>query len=169
MTRREPHLVRARAVRRRARVVELGVTLAAALGALLGTSGCRDPWADVRAGLSPAERARFDSGARIAAPCAACHDLAGDALKIGPPLSGLDGRPAGSVPGFGYSSALLRSGLVWNARTLDAFLAAPQRVVPGNRMVSPGVAGSAARGDLVYFLIQAGGRFEGGSSRGPAS
>jgi cytochrome c len=124
----------------------------------LATGGCRDPYAEVRSGLSPVELERFDRGARAAAPCAACHDLAGEAVKIGPHLKGLEGRRAGGLPRFAYSAAMQRSGLVWNARTLDAFLADPQRVVPGNRMISPGVADSSARADLVFFLIRAGGR-----------
>ena len=122
----------------------------------MGASGaCTDPYADARAALSPAEQARFDRGARAAAPCAACHDLAGNAVKIGPPLRGIIGRPAGSLPGFGYSAALQRSGVVWTERTLDAFLASPATFVPGNRMVAPGVS-DATRADLVFFLLRAG-------------
>ncbi len=131
----------------------LALLIAGALGAL----GCSDPWADVRAELSPAERERFDRGARVAAPCAACHDLAGEAVKIGPHLKRIEGRRAGGLPGFAYSNAMQRSGFEWSERSLDAFLADPQRVVPGNRMVSPGVADAAARADLVFFLIRAGG------------
>ncbi len=120
------------------------------------TQGCSDPYADVRAGLSPSERERFDRGARLAAPCAACHDLAGQAVKIGPHLSSLAGRRAGGLPGFAYSDAMRRSDFDWSARTLDAFLADPQRVVPGNRMLSPGVADTMARADLVFFLTRGG-------------
>ncbi len=125
-------------------------------GALLAQTGCSDPWADVRAQLSPADLERFDRGARVAAPCAACHDLSGEAQKIGPHLKQIEGRRAGSLPGFAYSQALERSDLVWSARTLDAFLANPQRVVPGNRMVAAGVGDAGARADLVFFLVQAG-------------
>ena len=34
----------------------------------------------------------------------------------------------------GYSGAMRASGIVWDARTLDAFLASPQKQVPGTRM-----------------------------------
>lgn len=136
--------------------MHLSLRLALTAVAVLAHVGCSDPWADVRARLSPADLERFDRGARIAAPCAACHDLSGEAQKIGPHLKRIDGRRAGGLPGFAYSQALERSDLVWTTQTLDAFLAEPQRVVPGNRMVATGVGDAGARGDLVFFLIQAG-------------
>ena len=40
----------------------------------------------------------------------------------------------GSAPGYAYSEAMKRSGIVWDAQTLDAFLASPQKQVPGSRM-----------------------------------
>lgn len=118
-------------------------------------SACSDPYAEVRAALSPGDRERFDRGARAAASCAACHDFVGRAAKIGPPLEAIEGRRAGSVPGFGYSEAMRSSNLIWDARTLDAFLADPQRVVPGNRMVAPGVHDPGMRRDLVFFALRA--------------
>lgn len=129
-------------------------------------AGCGDPWSDVRAGLSPADVERFDRGARVAAPCANCHDLAGRAVKIGPHLAEIEGRRAGGLSGFAYSKAMQQSGLTWNARSLDAFLADPQRVVPGNRMVAPGVYDAGRRADLVFFLIQAGRSARGGGGDG---
>lgn len=139
----------------------IGLRLGSSLLACLVISGgvaCHDPYAEVRARLSPADLERFDRGARVALPCATCHDLAGEATKIGPHLSRLEGRRAGGLPGYAYSQAMEKSGLVWDADTLDGFLASPQSVVPGNRMVSPGVSDHAARSDLVFFLIEAGGR-----------
>jgi cytochrome c len=123
--------------------------------ASIAIAGCSDPYASAREKLSETDRARFDRGARAALPCAACHDLAGTATKIGPPLRGLAGKRAGAVPGYAYSPALANSGVIWGPRTLDAFLASPQAFVPGTRMVSPGVA-DAQRADLVFFLLSAG-------------
>src|SRR5262249_56513258 len=59
------------------------------------------------------------------AKCAVCHakDMANG---IGPGLSGVIGRHAGSVPGFGYSPAMKKSNIVWDEKTLDAFITAPQ-------------------------------------------
>lgn len=77
----------------------------------------------------------------------------GDAVKIGPGLFGLEGRRAGSAPGFPYSQAMRESGITWSAATLDAYLANGQGLVPGNKMVSPDIADPQRRADLVFFLL----------------
>ena len=78
----------------------------------------------------------------------------GSALKVGPPLGEMMGRRAGAVPGFPYSEALQGSDLVWTEQSLDAFLVAPQRVLPGNRMISPALREPQRREDLIFFLRQ---------------
>lgn len=73
-------------------------------------------------------------------PCAHCHEIgAGARITNGPPLTGIVGRKAGTRPGYPYSDALRNSGLVWDEATLARFLAAPSAVVPGTRMVFPGL------------------------------
>jgi cytochrome c len=93
-------------------------------------------------------------GAAIYERCAACHALAYD--RTGPRHCGLIGRRAGSVPGFAYSEAMKRSGIVWNARTLDRFLAAPLKAVPGTAMGYAGIADAGERRDLIAYLESAG-------------
>jgi len=92
-------------------------------------------------------------GERVYARCLACHDLASD--RVGPRHCGLFGRRAGSVPGFVYSPAMQGSGIVWNARTLDRFLAAPMQAMPGTAMTYDGIADAADRADLIAYLEQA--------------
>jgi cytochrome c len=70
---------------------------------------------------------------------------------MGPNLHGLFGRKAGSVPGFNYSPALKASKIVWNAQTLDQFLAAPAQKVPGTRMPMK-VTDPAKRAALIAYL-----------------
>jgi cytochrome c len=123
----------------------------ALIPALLLLSAC-DQYAEVKSGLSPEEAARFERGQSLATPCWSCHDITGHTTKVGPSLAGLFGRRAGTHPDFSYSPAFASASLVWSARSLDAFLADGQRVVPENRMVSPGVSGSRQRADLVFFL-----------------
>lgn len=92
------------------------------------------------------------TGAQTFAQCRACHTLTqGGKSVMGPNLHGVFGRRAGSMPGFAYSPALKGSGLVWDARTLDAFLAAPTVKVPGTRMVLK-VADPARRAALIAYL-----------------
>jgi cytochrome c len=113
--------------------------------------GC-NPYAETRAALDPAERIRFDRGVRAATPCWSCHDLTGDAFKIGPPLQGLFGRKAGAVEDFPYSPALAQSSLHWDEQNLHRFLSNPQATIPGNRMLSPSINDEGARADLIFFL-----------------
>lgn len=70
---------------------------------------------------------------------------------MGPNLHGLFGRKAGSVQGFAYSKAMKASGIVWDAKTLDRYLAAPTTTVPGTRMVAK-VGDPARRAALIAYL-----------------
>lgn len=72
--------------------------------------------------------------------CTFCHTVtAGDRrFKVGPNLHAIFGQQAGTVPGFHYSPALARAGregLVWTEETLAAYIADPQRFVPGTSMI----------------------------------
>jgi len=94
-------------------------------------------------------------GKEIYARCLACHALAYD--RVGPRHCGLLGRRAGSVPGFAYSGAMKKSGIVWNEKTLDRFLANPTRTIPGTAMTYAGVPDAQERADLIAFLTAADG------------
>ena len=107
------------------------------------------------AAWAPAEAAAdARAGEAIYERCAGCHAL--DRNRAGPRHCGLFGRRAGTVPDFEYTKAMKRSGIVWNARSLDRFLAAPTRVVPGTSMGYAGVADPAERADLIAYLRRAG-------------
>lgn len=65
--------------------------------------------------------------------CIGCHSIGCN--RAGPKLQGIFGRKAGTVPDFKtYSPALVASGIVWSDDTLDAFLHAPTKLVPGTAM-----------------------------------
>jgi len=93
-------------------------------------------------------------GEQVYGRCLACHALAYD--RVGPRHCGLFGRRAGSLPGFAYTPAMRGSGIVWNAATLDRFLAAPMRVVPGTSMTYDGIPDAAERAALIAWLERAG-------------
>jgi cytochrome c len=93
-------------------------------------------------------------GEQVYARCMACHALAAD--RVGPRHCGLFGRLAGSVPGFPYSPAMKNSGITWNDKTLDRFLAKPLAMVPGTAMTYDGVPDTSDRADLIAYLKQAG-------------
>ena len=64
--------------------------------------------------------------------CGGCHSL--DANRVGPAHRGVYGRKAGSAPNFNYSTAVKNSTVVWEEKTLDAWLTNPQALIPGQRM-----------------------------------
>lgn len=72
-------------------------------------------------------------GETVLKRCAVCH-AATSQNRAGPGLAGLVERPAASVTGYKYSPALTASGVTWKEATLDRFLEAPAKLVPGTRM-----------------------------------
>ena len=121
------------------------------LGALAQAS-CSDPDATILARLDESDQARFRRGREVSIPCWTCHDLAGTVKKVGPSLQGIYGRRSGLAPGYEGSAAMISASIVWDDRSLAAFLANPGGFVPGNRMVSPGLRDTAARADLLFYL-----------------
>lgn len=95
-------------------------------------------------------------GARVFQACAACHSLEPGRNLTGPSLSGILGRKAASLESFArYSSALKKSGIVWNEKTLDAWTKDPETMAPGNYMSFGGIKDDRARADLIAFLEKA--------------
>lgn len=114
--------------------------------------------AGVVIGLAAAPAAMSAAGAAgrgeaIYERCMACHSL--DRDRTGPKHCGLFGRRAGSEPDFEYSPAMRASGIVWDERTLDRFLTAPMKVVPGTSMGYAGIDDPRERADLIAFLREA--------------
>jgi cytochrome c len=93
------------------------------------------------------------SGATVFERCQICHANAkGAPNKIGPNLFGVVGRKAGTYPGFSYSGAMKNSGITWTDAKLDAYITAPQMVVPGNIMAFAGISNAGQRADLIAYL-----------------
>jgi len=93
------------------------------------------------------------AGKKVYQACAGCHTLAKH--KDGPRHCGLLGRKAGTEKGFSYSSAMQNAGLVWDAATLDKFIASPSTVVPGTKMTFPGISDKTQRKNLIAYLAKA--------------
>jgi cytochrome c len=87
--------------------------------------------------------------------CLPCHSIGpGAQNKVGPELNGLDGRHSGSVPNFSYSDANKNSGIVWNEETFKKYIQNPQGVVPGTKMIFPGVKNEQQVNDLWAYVSQ---------------
>ncbi len=95
-----------------------------------------------------------DPGPKMFRKCAACHALSTDEPKrSGPHLAGLFGRRAGSVDGYRYSSALVRSSLVWDDETLRALFAeGPDIYLPGTKMPVQKISDPERLDALIAYL-----------------
>ena len=81
--------------------------------------------------------------------CFACHSV--DANRVGPMHMGVFGRRVGKVADFEYSKALKKSKVVWNDKTLDQWLANPEKLIPGQVMGFQ-VQEAADRADIIAYL-----------------
>jgi cytochrome c len=87
--------------------------------------------------------------------CRACHQIGPTAKNaVGPSLNGVVGRKAGTYPGFSYSAANKNSNLTWDEATLEKYLPNPQGLVPGTKMVFPGLKDPQKVKDVIAFLKQ---------------
>jgi cytochrome c len=91
--------------------------------------------------------------------CYACHSVVpGETGLTGPNLAGVVGRRIASAPSFDYSPALAalaeRSAEVWTEAALDAFIRAPEELVPGTEMTFVGLPDASERADVIAFLKQ---------------
>ena len=126
------------------------VLLWAGLGALLL------PFAALHAAEGDAAR-----GERAFLRCYSCHSVdPSETSKLqGPSLYRVVGRRAASIAGFDYSEAMQEraaTGLVWDAATLERYIADPEGMVPGTRMSVPPLRDEQERADIVAYLARSG-------------
>jgi cytochrome c len=89
--------------------------------------------------------------------CRTCHTLREGDNRLGPSLYNVMGRKAGSLPGYGFSSAMKDAGLTWDQANLDRFIANPDEVVPGHNMKPfGGIASPEERAKIIAYLEKAG-------------
>ena len=104
----------------------------------------------------PSSASDPQQGERLFQQCYSCHSLApGENLPSGPTLHGIVGRGIAAEPGFDYSPALQRFAQDrprWTDELLDAFIADPERLVPGTHMSFHGLANAADRSALIDYL-----------------
>ncbi len=93
------------------------------------------------------------AGKAAFAACVACHQVtAGAPSGIGPNLNGVVGRAAGSLAGYGYSSAMKASGITWTEAELDQYLTNPAKKVPGTSMAVAGISDAEKRAAITAYL-----------------
>ena len=115
-------------------------------------------WSTALAILSGPALAQDDTEAKEAQlafnnHCRTCHVTREGDHRLGPSLSGVVGREAGSAPGYGYSSAMADADLIWDEASLDRFIENPNAVVPGNNMKPfSGVGSADERAKIIAHL-----------------
>jgi cytochrome c len=96
-----------------------------------------------------------DGGALFKQRCQGCHVVTpGQPPIVAPNLAGIVGRKA-AASSYQYSDALKGANLVWTKANLDKFLAGPQQMVPGTRMIVR-VSDPAERAAIIKFLATTG-------------
>ena len=94
---------------------------------------------------------------QFARKCSVCHTLRADGKKrAGPSLHKVFGREAGTLEGYVYSEALIKSKIVWNENSISKlFEDGPDKVTPGTKMPIQKMKNKKDRLDLVLFLKEA--------------
>jgi nitrite reductase (NO-forming) len=92
------------------------------------------------------------AGKLVFRKCQVCHSLEPGKDVLGPSLAGIIGRKSGAEPNYAYSPAMKDANLTWDAKTVDAYLDDPQKIVPGNKMPFPGLKTPQDRSDVIAFI-----------------
>ncbi len=97
------------------------------------------------------------AGKKVFRKCIACHAVGVKARnKVGPVLNGLEGRAAGTIPGFNYSKANKNSGLTWDEPTFLEYIKNPRKKIPRTKMVFAGIKKEKDARALWKYIIQFG-------------
>ena len=92
-------------------------------------------------------------GAKIFKKCAACHSITeGGSNKIGPALWGVLGRPAGSIPDYKYSKAMVARGKNWSFEEMNGFLIKPKDWIKGTKMSFAGLKKAEDRAAVILYM-----------------
>jgi len=144
------------------RLFGAAIATAGVTGGVLAVAVAEDPAPQTPEAVQAAEVAKaladmslVAAGQRSFIKCQACHMVGEKAQRrVGPPLNGIVGRPAGTTEDFRYSPGMQKvaADLVWTVEALDGYLMAPREIVPGTSMGFPGIPKPEERTALVAYL-----------------
>ena len=84
--------------------------------------------------------------------CGQCHQRNAGLNKKGPQLMNIYGAPAAELKDYTYSKGLEASGWVWDAETLDPYIADAQKAMPDSKMLSDPMPDAEERADIIAYL-----------------
>ena len=129
--------------------------LTAMLAAALFLSACEKIPPDYRAPVTlPLYTAGdADNGSLIYKDaCSQCHQLNPGLNKKGPQLMNIYGAPAAKLTDYTYSAGLAASGWVWDAKTLDDYIADSEKAIPDSKMLADPMPDAKERADVIAYL-----------------
>lgn len=96
----------------------------------------------------------IEDGIKVATKhCVVCHSFEkGGKVIFGPNLFDIAGKPAAAIPGFKYSDALKKSGLIWTDKNLVGFLANPEGFLKGTTARFPGLKSAQEKADILTYM-----------------
>ena len=122
------------------RILKVTVLAALAMSGLLSQSHLASAEGDAAQGKNGYQRW-----------CIGCHGDKETVQSVGPSLVGLFGRRAGMVGTSPYSRNLYKSGIVWNEKSLQRYLANPTDAVHGTIM-PVALQDPKERDDVIAYL-----------------
>lgn len=130
----------------------------ASLGLAACSGGSSSSSQDQAAAPAAAEASPAETGPSLAsapasfAMCSSCHTIKKGMNAVGPSLFGVFGRKSAALGDYAYSDAMKASGKTWDEKTLDTYLTAPMKDVPGTKMTFAGQPDAAKRKEIIEFL-----------------
>ena len=92
------------------------------------------------------------AGEQIFHKCAICHSPLKGTNKVGPSLFGIVGRKSATIDTFTYSDAMKAANKTWDEATLNIYLTDPKALVPGTKMIFPGLKDDTDRANVIAYL-----------------
>lgn len=84
--------------------------------------------------------------------CGQCHQLQPGLNKKGPQLVNIYGADAAQLKDYDYSEGLINSGWVWDAKTLDPYIADVEKAIPDSKMLADPMPDASERNDVIAYL-----------------
>lgn len=134
---------------------KLGAVAGGALMLAVTLTGCERTPPDHRAAVTLPMYTAGDAQngeALYADACEKCHSLVAGKNQKGPQLMNIYGAKAAQLNDYKYSEALRKTGWVWDADNIDAFITDAQIALPDTRMHSDPITDEKERQDLIAYL-----------------
>jgi cytochrome c len=96
--------------------------------------------------------ADLEAGKTTFKKCLLCHTAEAGKNKIGPSLFAIVGRQSASLKNYDYSDAMKNFHHTWTPQVLNTYLTDPQAMVPGTKMIFPGIKDATERANLIGYL-----------------